>query len=119
MNIFQFAANVEQAFTNHFRDMSGYQSFTTFASDMAIADCYGEKSVRDTFKRVTKNWLDDYKYYTEFVMVLNYLCWVFYDLGKEDKSRLYAELFETAQDKLYRKYAKDKEATAYIYRTLD
>ena len=119
MNIFQFAANVQQNFTNHFLEVSGYQSFTTFASDLAIADCYGEKAVIDTFKRVTKNWLDDYKYYTEFIMALNFLCWGFYYQGEEKKSRLYAELFESARNKAYTHFANDSEATEYIYRTLD
>ena len=48
--IFQYASAIEQAFENYFGEIgSPYKRITTFASDFAIAECYGDNSIKDTF----------------------------------------------------------------------
>jgi len=99
----------------------GYKPFTTFFTDLDIANGFGVESVKDTYKRVTEQWLDDYKYYTEFVMCLNLHLWDRYqNHGKDDPlARLYNDLFFEAKEKLWNRWENDDEASEYIFNTLD
>ena len=54
-------------------EMTGYKPKTTFWEDFAIAEKFGEKEVRDLYKRAMKNWSWNVEYITELVMVLNHL----------------------------------------------
>lgn len=116
MNIFQKAA-IAQANFNAATAENGYKSFTTFYSDLTIADCFGIEAIKDTYNRVVRDWFDNTEYFTEFVMSLNYKCWEMYDKGNEALSRLYGDLFQQAQDKVYDEW--DKEAADYYWRTTD
>lgn len=94
-----------------------YKFKTTFLMDFSIADRFGEKAVRDTYKRAFKEWKHDYIYLTELVLVLNWKIWEHYDKGNEKLSRVYDELWRTAQD-----YGYDNlkgEELKYFIRTLD
>ena len=50
----------------------GYKPITTFWQDFSIADNFGVKAVKDTYKRAFSEWKTNYKYLTELVMVLNW-----------------------------------------------
>ena len=43
----------------------------TFFQDFTIAEFYGKDSVQETYKRVFKEWHNDYKYLTALVFALN------------------------------------------------
>ena len=50
----------------------GYKQITTFFEDFSIADIFGVKAIKDTYKNAFNSWKHDYKYLTELVMVLNH-----------------------------------------------
>lgn len=72
----------------------GYKPLTTFWMDFSIADVFGEKAIKDTYKRTFEEWNHDVKFVTELCMVLNWKIHQWY--GKNDA---YATLY----DKLWRK----------------
>lgn len=71
---------------------------STFRDDFTIADHFGEKGIKDTYKRAFKHWKDDLEYLTELVLVLNRKCRYWYDHWRNDFSRLYQDLWEEAHD---------------------
>ena len=77
-------------------DETGYKPITTFWKDFSIADRFGLDAIQDTYNRAFSEWKDDYKYLTEFVMVLNHKCWDYYRKNKEKYYELYLKLFEEA-----------------------
>ena len=74
---------------------------TTFNSDFAIADAFGVKAIKDTFKNAFDSWKGNYKYLTELVMVLNHRCWYWHHRNNAEFSKLYSDLFYKAQDYAY------------------
>ena len=129
-NVFHYAAAIEATFERHFADLSGYECITTFASDLAIAECYGDNAILDTFDRVCDEWLPDYKFFTEFVLTLNWLSWFWHDHNEPDLSRLYADLYYEAEDKFFDHYRvaegdspevklEKNAATDYFFNTTD
>ena len=58
-----------------FLDMTGYEPKTTFWQDFCIAEPFGEKAIRDTFKRAFNEWKNDKVYITELTMILNWKAW--------------------------------------------
>ena len=103
-----------------------YKRLTTFANDFAIAECFGDDAILDTYKRAVRGWIGNYKYMTELVMVLNARCWFWYECENKDLqlSQLYADLYYKAQDAFYAFYdekdddtdeQKDKKAEARQY----
>lgn len=97
--------------------INGYTTKTTFWEDFSIADAFGLKAIRDTFKNAFENWKDDYIYLTELAMVLNWKCWQHYEQGDSKKSELYSTLFYKVQNYAY-SHLKGKELN-YYYRTTD
>lgn len=90
---------------------------TTFWSDFSIADAFGVKAIKDTYKRAFKEWKDDYKYLTDLVIVLNHKCWQHYEKGNTEYSQLYEKLYYEAHD-----YALDNlkgEELSYYLRVTD
>lgn len=102
----------------HILGMYGHPFKTTFWQDFTIAEtCGGDKAIRDTYKRAFNEWHHDYVYFTELVMVLNWLMWYWHDHGDEDLSMLYEALWNSASD-----WAMENltgEARRYYYRTID
>lgn len=105
-----------------------YECMTTFWEDFSIADKFGEKAIKDTFKRAFNEWKSDYKYLTELVMVLNHKIWLYFSLKENTKSneeyekydkyaKLYNDLWEQA-DAYACDNLKGNEAD-YFYRTTD
>ena len=76
----------------------GYETFTTFWEDFSIADRFGAKAIKDTYKRAFNEWKSNYKYLTELILVLNWKCWDFYYEGNRTYSMLYEELYYEAND---------------------
>ena len=68
----------------------GYVTKTTFYDDFTIADRFGIKAIKDTYKRAFNEWKDNVEYITEFVMVLNHKMWHHYKSNHE--------LYEKAND---------------------
>ena len=118
-NPFKYGASIEKAFERYSLEMSGYKRLTTFANDFALAELFGDDSVRKTYAEASKAYKDNYKFLTELEMVLNWLCW-FWDANKEPElSRLYAGLFYECRDKFYDRFRNDAEAVEYHFNCTD
>lgn len=92
------------------------RDLTTFWADLTIAEVYGEEAVRETFERVTRDWGQNYKYYTEFVLCLNHKIWRYYEKN-ETLARVYDTLWRKGDD-----YARDHytgEAMDYYWQVTD
>lgn len=98
-------------------DEIGYMPFTTFYEDFSIADAFGVDAIIDTYKRATKEWIHDVKYFTELVMVLNWKSAEHYNSGNATYNNLYAELFYEARDKAFDTFEGDD--LRYFYETTD
>ena len=120
-NPFRYAASIERAFERFSLEQSGYERFTTFANDFALAEVCGDDAIRDTFKRALKGWKDNYKYLTELEMVLNWLCWFWFAESQRDEelSRLYADLFYECRGAFYDRWSKDEAAVEYHFNCTD
>ena len=78
-------------------EMTGYTPITTFWQDFCIADAFGAKAIKDTYKRAFEEWKTNCKYLTELVLVLNHKCWAWY--GKNNTlSELYSYLYYKEND---------------------
>ena len=81
--------------------INGYQMTTTFWEDFSIAERFGIKAIKDTFRRAVKEWEDDPTYMAEVAIVTNTKCWMWYQQGKEALSRLYSDLYYKVRDIVY------------------
>lgn len=75
---------------------NGTESKTTFWSDFSIADAFGVKAIKDTYKRAFDEWKTNVEYLTELVIVLNLKCWDHYYKGHQQISELYSDLYYKA-----------------------
>ena len=115
-NILEYAQREQAGFSKAIREFSGYETFTTFWGDLTIAEVYGEEAVKETFERVTKDWGQNYKHYTEFVLCLNHKIWRYYK-SNESLARVYDTLWRRGDD-----FARDTfkgEALEYYWRVTD
>lgn len=71
---------------------------TTFFQDFTIADYFGVKSVKDTYREAFEGWKDDVKYFTELVVALNWKLWQHYEKGNEELAKVYDELRREADE---------------------
>ena len=71
----QYAGCLQQMFTETLKDNGGYETISTFYSDLSIADVFGIDAIKDTINRVKDEWFNDYKMFTEFVLALNHKSW--------------------------------------------
>ena len=71
----QYAGRLQQMFSETLNEYSGYETISTFYSDLSIADVYGIDAVKDTIKRVKDELFNDYKMFSEFVLALNHKSW--------------------------------------------
>lgn len=121
-NVFSYAAGMED-WVNRQLPLGPLQY--TFAADFAIADWYDEKSVKETYERVKKEWLGDYKAFTEVVIALNMLSWAHNALneqgidGREPFINLYASLYHQAFNDFYDRYTGNREACDYFFEMTD
>ena len=111
------SAAIQQAqYTAAMKNETGYQTITTFWADMTLAEGYGLDAVRETYQRICKEWRSNYKYFTEFVLVLNHKIW-HYHQKNEALAELYNELWQDADT-----WANDNftgEAAEYYFNVTD
>ena len=85
----------------------------TFWMDFTIADAFGMKEIKDTYKREFTEWKSDYKMLTALVVILNHKIWQHYEAGRHEMAKLYDNLWRQAED-----YAltnlKDAELEYYL-----
>ena len=86
----------------------GYKQITTLFQDFSIADNFGVSAIKDTYKRMFKEYKHQYKELTELVMVLNWKIWEHYETNVE-----YSKVYGYACNNL-----KDEELS-YFLRTVD
>ena len=128
---------VQQKFQNVFSYSQGIEKWVndqlfqgplkyTFVSDFAIADWVsGKEGVEETYKRVKKAWVGDFKAFTEVVIALNMLSWANNALkeqgfdGRDEFIKLYADLYYKAKEEFYSKYDGNKEACDHFFRMTD
>lgn len=97
--------------------LTGYKPKTTYFSDFSIAEQFGEKEVRDTYKRAFKFHHDDIEWITEICMVLNWKIHEHY--GTNDKlAKLYDELWREL-DSWILEYEKDGDKIKYKHFTAE
>ena len=95
----------------------GYTQITTFFEDFSIADNFGIKAIKDTYKRAFKAWKNDYEYITELVMVLNWKIWQHFHEKNDAYAEVYQSLYEEADAWAINNLKG--EALEYFYRTTD
>lgn len=98
-------------------ELNGYKPITTFWMDFSIADMYGIKAIKDTYRDVFEYAKMDYEYLTELVMVLNHKCNCHYCDKKMDLAVLYSDLYYKA-DEYALKNLKGEELR-YFYQVTD
>jgi len=99
------------------QETTGYKPLTTFYTEFGMAeDLGGSGSVKKFYEHAMANYVDDYKFLTEFVMVLNWKIWEHYRTN-ESLARVYDSLWRKA-DSFAQKTLKGKELS-YFYRTTD
>ena len=95
---------------------TGYKPITTFYEDFSIAEHFGVKAIKDTYKRAFKEWKGEYKYLTELVMVLNWKIWEHYE-HNDEYAKLYNDLWVDT-DNYACENLKDDELS-YFYKITD
>lgn len=81
--------------------MMGYMLKTTFWQDFTIADRFGVKAVKSTFKRAFNGWKDNYIYLTELAIVMNWKLWEHYENKNNELAELYRDYFWKVQNYAY------------------
>lgn len=109
-------------------DVDEKREETVFWNDFVIANAFGVKAVKDTFKRAFRSWKKSYKYATELEIVMNKMCWA-WDMvanmykAKGDKKKeswargmsvLYQEYYYTVRNYLGETLTGE-EATFHFY----
>jgi len=92
----------------------GYQTITTYFMDFSIAERFGIKAIRDTYKRALLN--TDYKMMTELTMVLNHKIWFLYEKNPEI-AKVYDELWRDCDKRCCETF--NKEQLRYFYQVTD
>lgn len=89
---------------------------TTFFEDFTIADNFWEKAIRDTYKRAFSEWKNNVKYFTEFVVALNWKIWQRYEKDKS-VAKVYNDLWIEADAYACENFKGDD--LNYFYRLTD
>ena len=87
-----------------------------FMTDFKIADMFGERAIRDTYRRAFRGWKENVEYFASLVMTLNHQIWNWYKINPKI-AKVYNELWEKA-DVYGRSHFKGEDAT-YYFRFLD
>ncbi len=96
---------------------NGYELTTTFWDDFSIADRFGIKAIKDTFKRAFNEWKDDCVYVTELCIVVNLKCWQHYHEGNSEVSELYSDYYYKVRDYALSHLKKDE--LTFFFETTD
>ena len=118
-NVFAYGATSEHCMEMQLAEV-GKERITTFMSDLSIAEwCESKKGVISTCKNVLKEWRDDEKYMSEFVLCVNWKAWE-HDARKNYQwSKFYSLLYDWVRDYVYDYYEGDGKKTAYVWEYLD
>lgn len=95
--------------------LTGYKPISNIYERFSLAEGFGNKTVKETYKAEFERCKADYKLLTEFVMCLNWK--VFEHEKNEELAELYAGFWEKADS-----YACDHlqgEARKYFFETVD
>lgn len=111
-----YPASAEAWWRRMLQSMTDYKPKTTFFSDLSIAECFGNKAIRQTYNKAIRDWGDDIIYMTEFTMCLNHKIWQLHKVD-EPIARLYYELWCKACDYVTKHFKG--EDLAYFYRVTD
>lgn len=95
LNLLEYAARQQAAFSANIRGLNDYETITTFWADLTIAEAFGLDAVQDTYNRIKTEWAAKYEYWTEFVLCLNHKIWQHYKTN-EPLARLYDTLWRDA-----------------------
>lgn len=98
---------------------NGQEFQTTFWEDFTIADAFGDKAIKDTYKRAFKEWKEDLVYLTELVIVLNLKCWYWYEHKNEERSALYSDLYYQTNSYAWDFVGDDEEKSRYYFEMTD
>lgn len=107
---------IETLNRDYIESQIGYRPFTTFWEDFSIAERFGINAIKDTYKRAKEGWKNDYKYFTELVLILNWKIRHYYEKN-ESLARVYQDLWDDADVYAVENFAD--EALNYYYRTTD
>lgn len=111
MNVFEYAHATEVCFEG-FLNSVGKERKTTFFSDLSIAEWYGIDSINETYKNVTKYWIDNVEFMSEFVIALNQKIWQHHEYGQKELVEVYDKLWRKCDD-LCREHFKGEELRYY------
>ncbi len=119
--IFAYANSAE----NFVRCNYPQQMHYTFVSDLAIADWFGMKEVKQTIKQVLSEWGTDYEALTEFIVSVNWMAW-FHDAlssngveGREEFIKFYSEEYYRLRDEFYKRFKDNEEAKKHFFEMTD
>lgn len=121
---YSYVVSAENWVRNYFKSV-GYKMEYTFVQDLVIAEWFNLDNVRKTYEQVKKEYLDDYKAFTEVVMSINMLIWFNDALKKEgvddrdDAEQLYNDLYFEARDAFYLRWGNNDEACDYFFKCTD
>lgn len=120
-----YAFGVEDWVRKYFKEV-GFEPKYTFVSDLAMVDWSGDaKKVKEVYLNIKKEWLSNYKAFTEVVMSVNMLSWAndkLLEQGFDDREewiRFYSELYYQAVEDFYGKYTGNEEACDYFFKCTD
>lgn len=78
----------------------------TFWSDFSIADRFGYRAIRDTYKR-SQHYISDPGMYAALVVTLNHKIWSHHEGGDVATARVYNELWAEAHDRALETFTGD------------
>jgi len=111
MNVFQYASACELMFESFLNEV-GKERKTTFFADLSIAECYGVKGVKDTYRQVMRSWGKNLDFMCEWVVCLNQKIWQHHDTNNYILAKVYDELWRKADD-YCRNHFKGEELSKY------
>ena len=113
MNVFRYASACELKFESFLNEV-GKERKTTFFADLSIAECYGAKSVKDTYRKVMKEWGNNLEFMCEWVVCLNQKFWEHYEKN-EPLARVYDEMWRKADNYCREHFKGDDLSQYYAY----
>jgi hypothetical protein len=125
-NQFSYSQGVEDWCRKLYYEMTGNKMSYTFVSDMALEDFTGDTTKVDwIYNKIKKEWLNDYKAFTEVCISINLLAWANDKLeqqgfdGRSIFTEYYSELYYKARDTFYEHYKGKSEEIDYFYSMTD
>lgn len=121
-NVMTYSAGMEAWVNNNLPTPLKY----TFARDFSIADWVeGTQGVLSTYNEVKKNWLGNFKAFTDATVAIKMLAWAHQQLkeqgfdGRDEFINLYSDLYHQATRDFYEKYENDETARMYFFNMTD